>query len=29
LAEMPEPGKTMTPIGSTARIWSLRLKGAA
>src|SRR5262249_25779863 len=29
LAEMPEPGKTMTPIGSTSRIWSLRLKGAA
>src|SRR5215468_10545922 len=29
LAEMPEPGKTMTPIGSTSRSWSLRLKGAA
>ena len=26
---MPEPGKTMTPIGRTSRIWSLRLKGAA
>jgi len=28
-AEMPEPGNTMTPIGSKSRIWSLRLKGAA
>src|SRR5260370_335575 len=26
---MPEPGKTMTPIGRTSRIWALRLKGAA
>ena len=26
---MPEPGKTMTPIGSTSSIWSLRLNGAA
>ena len=26
---MPEPGNTMTPIGRTSRIWSLRLKGAA
>ena len=26
---MPEPGKTMTPIGRTSSIWSLRLKGAA
>ena len=23
---MPEPGKTMTPIGKTSSIWSLRLK---
>src|SRR6516225_965307 len=29
LAEMPEPGKAMTPVGSTSRIWSLRLNGAA
>jgi len=29
LAEMPEPGKTMTPIGNTSMIWSLRLNGAA
>lgn len=29
LAEMPEPGKAMSPIGRTASIWSLRLKGAA
>ena len=28
-AEMPEPGNTMTPIGRTSRIWSLRLNGAA
>ena len=27
-AEIPEPGKAMTPIGSTSSIWSLRLKGA-
>ena len=26
---MPEPGKTMTPMGRTSSIWSLRLKGAA
>ena len=26
---MPVPGKTTTPMGSTSRIWSLRLKGAA
>ncbi len=26
---MPVPGKMMTPIGMTANIWSLRLKGAA
>ena len=26
---MPVPGKTMTPIGSTSSIWSLRLNGAA
>lgn len=29
LSWMPVPGKTMTPIGSTSSIWSLRLKGAA
>src|ERR1700676_714092 len=29
LAEMPEPGNTMTPIGRTSRIRSLRLNGAA
>src|SRR5258708_32579043 len=29
LAEMPEPGKTMTPIGRTASIWSLRRNGTA
>src|SRR5260370_6292013 len=28
-AEMPEPGNTMTPIGITASIWSLRRNGAA
>src|SRR6516164_7604239 len=28
-AEMPEPGNTMTPIGRTSRIRSLRLNGAA
>src|SRR5216684_1998346 len=28
-AEMPEPGNTMTPIGTTASIWSLRRNGAA
>ena len=28
-AEMPEPGNTMTPIGRTSSIWSLRLNGAA
>src|SRR5208282_2071916 len=28
-AEIPEPGKAMTPIGSTSSIWSLRLNGAA
>ena len=26
---MPEPGNTMTPIGITASIWSLRRNGAA
>ncbi len=29
LAEMPEPGKTITPMGSVSSIWSLRLNGAA
>src|SRR5260370_42451925 len=28
-AEIPEPGNTMTPIGITASIWSLRRNGAA
>ena len=28
LAEIPEPGKTITPIGSTSSMASLRLKGA-
>jgi|SRR5262245_56576951 len=28
-AEMPEPGNTITPIGRTSRIRSLRLNGAA
>jgi len=26
LAEMPDPGKTMTPIGGVASMWSFRLK---
>src|ERR1700733_10831772 len=29
LAEIPEPGKAMRPIGRTESIWSLRRNGAA
>ena len=29
LAEIPDPGKAMRPMGSVSRIWSLRRNGAA